>query len=58
MFNHYDPRIWKELQNNISRLGLKLDNISKITYSHNSVVQENKKGGLKHDFVFTFKKIH
>jgi len=56
MFNNYDQRTWKELQNNIKEIGLKFDNASKIKYSHNSVVQENKDGGLKHDFLLTFKK--
>jgi ubiquinone/menaquinone biosynthesis C-methylase UbiE len=57
MFNTYDHRTWSELLKTIKRLGLKIEDLSTIEYSQNSVVQENKNGGLKHDFLLTFKKI-
>ena len=38
-------------------IGLKIHDISTLNYSRNSVVQEHKEGGLRFDFVLTFKKV-
>ena len=57
MFNAQNHKTWYELFENFKKLGLKIEDLSSIGYSHNSVVQENKNGGLKHDFLLTFKKV-
>ena len=56
MFNSYDDQVWKSLQKILFGLDLKLSDVSTIGYSASSVIQDSRKGGLKTDFIFTFKK--
>lgn len=57
MFNTHSERTWKEILEFTKNIGLKIYDISTLNYSHNSVVQEHKEGGLRFDFVLTFKKV-
>ncbi len=56
MFNNYDQQVWRKLQEILFGLDLELSDVSTIGYSASSVVQDSRKGGLKTDFIFTFKK--
>ena len=56
MFNSYDDQVWKKLQKILFSLDLELSDVSTIGYSASSVIQDIRKGGLKTDFIFTFKK--
>jgi DNA modification methylase len=56
MFNSLDDETWINLIINLSKIGFRLSNIETLGYSANSVVQDNRKKGLKTDFVLTFKK--
>ncbi len=56
MFNNYDKQIWKKLQEMLFSLNLEVSDVGTIGYSASSVVQDSRKGGLKTDFIFTFKK--
>lgn len=58
IFNSIDEKTWDDLFHIIkaSKL-LRFHDITKMGYSANSVVQENRNGALKKDFVLTFKKI-
>ena len=56
MFNSYDDDAWKNLQNVLFNLDFKLMNVDTIGYSAASVIQDCRKGGLKTDFILTFKK--
>lgn len=56
MFNSYDSQVWKRLQKILFSLDLELSDVSTIGYSASSVLQDSRKGGLKTDFIFTFKK--
>lgn len=56
MFNADDYKSWSEFLGIIKNSGFKLHDIEPIGYSHNSVVQENRSHGLKHDFLLTSKK--
>ena len=56
MFNNYDKQVWEKLQKILFSLDLELSDVSTIGYSASSVVQDSRKGGLKTDFIFTFKK--
>ena len=56
IFNTHSERTWQEIFNFTKNIGLKINDISTINYSHNSVVQEHKKNGLRFDFILTFKK--
>ena len=56
IFNTHSERIWQEIFDFTKNIGLKIDDISTMNYSRNSVVQEHKEGGLRFDFVLTFKK--
>ena len=56
MFNSYDNYTWKRLQEILFDLDLELSDVNTIGYSASSVVQDSRKGGLKTDFIFTFKK--
>jgi len=58
MYNTNDYQTWLSLLNIIKKSGLKIHDVDTISYSHNSVIQENRNGGLKYDFLFTFKKIN
>ena len=54
IFNTHSERTWQEIFDFTKNIGLKIYGISTLTYSHNSVVQEHKRGGLRFDFVLTF----
>jgi len=56
MFNSLDDKTWINLIITLTRIGFYLSNIETIGYSVNSVVQNNRKKGLKTDFILTFKK--
>lgn len=56
MFNTHNERTWQEIFNFAKEQGLKIHDITTLTYSRNSIVQEHKEGGLRFDFVLTFKK--
>lgn len=57
IFNTHSERTWQEIFNFTKDIGLQIHDISTMTYSRNSVVQEHKEGGLRFDFVLTFKKL-
>jgi DNA modification methylase len=56
MFNSLDDTTWINLMSHLTKIGFELSNIETLGYSANSVVQDNRKKGLKTDFVLTFKK--
>ncbi|GAA5818476.1 MAG: DNA methylase [Methanobrevibacter sp. CfCl-M3] len=56
MFNSIDDKTWINLITSINTLNFKIEKIETLNYSANSVVQDNRKGGLKTDFILTFKK--
>lgn len=56
MFNNMDAGTWEGLQRVLFGLRLELAGVDVLGYSAASVVQDSRKGGLKTDFVFTFKK--
>lgn len=56
IFNSHDEKTWNEILKYAKKIGLRINDISTMNYSHNSVVQEHKEGGLRFDFVLTFKK--
>ena len=56
IFNTHSERTWQEIFDFTKDIGLKIDDISTMNYSRNSVVQEHKENGLRFDFVLTFKK--
>lgn len=58
MYNTHNYETWLSLSNIIKKSGLKICDFDTIGYSHNSVVQENRLRGLKHDFILTYKKIN
>ena len=57
MFNTHSERTWQEIFDFTKNIGLKIHDMSTMNYSRNSVVQEHKEGGLRFDFVLTFKKL-
>lgn len=56
MFNSLDDDTWVNLVKNLNELNFDLEKVETLGYSANSVVQDNREGGLKTDFIFTFKK--
>ena len=56
MFNSLDDETWMNLMTQLSQIGFVLSKIETLGYSANSVVQDNRKKGLKTDFVLTFVK--
>ena len=54
MFNSLDDETWINLITNLSKIGFELSKVETLGYSANSVVQDNRKKGLKTDFVLTF----
>ena len=56
MFNSYDDEAWINLQHVLFDLDFELIDVNTIGYSAASVVQDCRKGGLKTDFILTFKK--
>jgi adenine-specific DNA methylase len=56
MFNSIDDKTWTNLITYVNTLNFKIEKIETLNYSANSVIQDNRKGGLKTDFILTFKK--
>lgn len=56
MFNSLDDDSWNSILEMIDQSHLELIKIETLSYSANSVVQDNRKKGLKTDFVLHFKK--
>jgi len=56
MFNSLDDKTWINLIQLMNELKFELHKVETLGYSANSVVQDNRKAGLKTDFVFTFEK--
>jgi len=56
MFNSLDDRTWNNLILYLTKIGFELSSVETLGYSANSVVQDNRKKGLKTDFVLTFVK--
>ncbi len=52
-FNCFDDDTWLKTLNLFIRNGFEFDEIEPLEYSAHSVVQDNRKNGLKTDFVFT-----
>lgn len=57
MFNSLDDETWNNLLTMIKDLRLELHDIGTMGYSATSVVQDNRRRGLKTDFVLTFRKM-
>ena len=51
MFNTLDDFTWLELLRIVQKSGFSLREIETLSYSANSVVQDNRKYGLKNDFI-------
>lgn len=56
MFNSLDDETWISIINSLNEIGFKLKKIETLSYSANSVVQDNRETGLKTDFVLTYEK--
>ena len=56
MFNSLDDSTWINLFSIINNLNLELIDIETFEYSAGSVVQDTRAGGLKTDFILTFRK--
>jgi adenine-specific DNA methylase len=56
IFNSLDDKNWKSILEIIYQSELKLKKIETLSYSANSVVQDNRKKGLETDFVLHFTK--
>lgn len=56
MFNSLDNKTWINLIKFMNGLNFDLQKVETLGYSANSVVQDNRKAGLKTDFIFTFEK--
>lgn len=57
IFNSLDDEFWQQLFTSLGNKKITLFKIETMGYSANSVVQDNRKGGLKTDFIFTFEKL-
>ena len=57
MFNSLDDDTWINLFSLINNLNFELTDIETFEYSAGSVVQDTRIGGLKTDFILTFRKI-
>ena len=57
VFNSLDDETWQNLLTMVKDLRLELQNIGTMGYSATSVVQDNRRRGLKSDFTLTFKKV-
>lgn len=57
IFNSLDNNIWTNLFSLINALNFELTNIETFEYSAGSVVQDTRAGGLKKDFILTFRKV-
>ena len=56
MFNSLDDETWIYLIQFMNGLDFDLYKVETLGYSANSVVQDNRRAGLKTDFIFTFEK--
>ena len=56
IFNSIDDDTWINLVNLLNSFSFDLEKVETLGYSANSVVQDNREGGLKTDFIFTFRK--
>lgn len=56
LFNTLDNFTWIELLKLVQKTGFTLNEIETLNYSANSVIQDNRKFGLKNDFVLHLKK--
>ncbi len=57
MFNSLDDDTWINIITSLNGIGFKLKKIETLSYSSNSVVQDNRETGLKTDFVLTYEKV-
>jgi len=56
MFNSLDDDAWINSIKMFRNIGFRLQTIETLAYSANSVVQDNRKNGLKTDFIITYSK--
>jgi len=56
MFNSLDDETWISVIQVMNSVGFRLGKIETLSYSSNSVVQDNRETGLKTDFVLTYQK--
>lgn len=56
IFNSLDDDIWIKLWETMNKSNFHLEKVETLGYSANSIVQDNREGGLKTDFILTFKK--
>ena len=56
MFNSLDDDTWINIIRTLNTIGFQLKKIETLSYSSNSVVQDNRETGLKTDFVLTYEK--
>ncbi len=56
MFNSLDDETWINLVTMMNNLNFELEKVETLGYSARSVVQDTRKGGLKTDFILTFRK--
>jgi SAM-dependent methyltransferase len=55
-FNSWDDAAWHAFLSSCCKLGFEVVDVTPIRYSANSVMQDSRKGGLRGDFVVTFRK--
>jgi len=55
-FNNWNKEVWRAFILSCRDLGFEIVDITPIHYSANSVLQDTRKGGLRNDFVLTFRK--
>ena len=55
-FNSRDAKAWHAFLASCRNLGFEIVDITHVQYSANSVLQDSREGGLKGDFVLTFRK--
>ncbi len=56
VFNSRDAKAWDALMTSCIAIGFEIFDIKYIKYSANSVLQDSREGGLRGDFVITFRK--
>jgi len=56
VFNSRDAKAWDALITSCRDIGFEIFDITHIQYSANSVLQDSREGGLRGDFVITFRK--
>jgi len=55
-FNSWDDAAWHAFLESCSELGFEVVDVTPIHYSANSVMQDSRRGGLRGDFIVTFRK--